>query len=213
MAAPSTSLPSTPSGANRSVHAPHSPVSAEVRRLEEEIARLKARLADLRRKAARAPIADYPLRRADGSSVLLSALFQGKPDLLVIHNMGRSCPYCTLWADGFNGVTHHLESRAAVALISPDEPEMLERFAAERGWRFPVVSAYGSTFTRDLGFEPEPGTCWPGASGLHRRPDGTIVRVASTTFGPGDDFCSVWHLFELLADGANGWAPKYAYGA
>lgn len=187
------------------------PTTAEVRRLEDEIARLKARLADIRRKLPRPAVQDYPLRRGDGARVLLSELFGGKSDLLVIHNMGRSCPYCTLWADGFNGMVHHFENRAGFALVSPDEPEVLERFASGRGWRFPVISAHSSSFTHDLGFEPEPGKCWPGASGFHRQADGTIVRVAATTFGPGDDFCSAWPLFELLAEGANGWEPKYAY--
>ncbi len=187
------------------------PTSENVRRLEEEIARLKATLAEMRRSTPPSPVHDYSLRRADRSSVLLSVLFCGKPDLLVIHNMGRSCPYCTLWADGFNGIASHLESRAALALVSPDEPDTLARFAAGRGWRFPVISSHNSAFTRDLGFEPEPAKYWPGASGFRRLPDGSIIRVASATFGPGDDFCSAWPLFDLLAEGANGWQPKYSY--
>lgn len=188
-----------------------SPVPDDARRLEEEIARLKARLAQLRRSTGRTTVADYTLARADGSPVKLSELFGSRPDLLVIHNMGRSCPYCTLWADGFNGLVQHLQARTALALVSPDDPELLRRFAAERGWRFRVVSARGSSFARDVGFEPEPGKCWPGASGFQRRPDGSIAHVASATFGPGDDFCSAWHLFELLADGPNGWQPKHEY--
>jgi predicted dithiol-disulfide oxidoreductase (DUF899 family) len=188
-----------------------SPVPDDVRRLEDEIARLKARLAQLRRSAPRPMVPDYTLRRGDGSPVRLSELFNGKPDLLIIHNMGRSCPYCTLWADGFNGVAEHLASRAGVALVSPDQPATLEKFSKERGWRFPVVSSHGSPFTRDLGFEPETGKQWPGASGLRRNADGSIVRVAAATFGPGDDFCSVWHLFDLLAEVADGWQPKDSY--
>ena len=105
-----------------------------------------------------------------------------KPAVTVAAHISSACHHA-------NGVIHHIENRAAFALISPDEPDVLARFAAGRGWRFPVVSAHSSTFTADLGFEPEPGKCWPGASGLRREPDGTIVRVASATFGPGDDFC------------------------
>lgn len=187
------------------------PTSDSVRRLEEEIARLKATLAQLRRSAAPTPVHNYSLRRPNGSSVLLSELFGSKPDLLVIHNMGRACPYCTMWADGFNGMAPHLQSRAGVVLVSRDEPAVLGGFAADRGWRFPVVSGSSSSFTRDLGFEPEPGKQWPGASGLRLQPDGSIVLVASATFGPGDDFCSAWHLFDLLAEGANGWQPIVAH--
>lgn len=189
----------------------HSPMTDDVRRLEDEIAKLKARLSQLRRVAPRKPVRDYEFRRSDGTPVRLSELFGGKSDLLIIHNMGRACPYCTLWADGFSGIAHHLASRSGIALVSPDEPEVLAGFVAGRGWRFPVVSGKDTTFTRDIGFEPEPGKCWPGASGFRRESNGELVLVASATFGPGDAFCSAWHLFELLADGANGWQPKYSY--
>ena len=42
-----------------------------------------------------------------------------KRDLIVIHNMGASCPYCTLWADGFNGIYDHLADRAAFVALQP----------------------------------------------------------------------------------------------
>lgn len=189
----------------------HSPLSEDVTRLEEEIARLKAALANLRRAAPRSIVPDCTFHRPDASPVRLSELFAGKPDLLVIHNMGHACPYCTVAADGFNGLADHLQSRTGFVLVSPDPPDALARFARARGWRFPVASAAGSSFTRDVGFEPEPGKCWPGASGFHRDADGTMTRVASAVFGPGDSFCGLWHLFDLLADGANGWQPRFAY--
>jgi predicted dithiol-disulfide oxidoreductase (DUF899 family) len=192
-------------------HRMQSPTPEAIRRLEDEIARLKAALAQMRRSAPPLPVTDYILTRADGLPVHLSQLFAGKRDLLVIHNMGRSCPYCTLWADGFNGVASHLQDRAGVALVSPDEPAELARFATARGWRIPVVSSRSTSFTSDLGFEPEAGKLWPGASGFRRTPDGVIVRTACATFGPGDDFSSTWHLFDLLAEGADGWQPRYAY--
>ena len=27
----------------------------------------------------------------------------------------------------------------------------------------------------------------------------------------GDDFCAVWHMFDLLKDGWAGWEPQYSY--
>jgi predicted dithiol-disulfide oxidoreductase (DUF899 family) len=190
---------------------PASPTSASIRRLEEEIAHLTATLAQMRRSAPRQRVADCTFTRPDHSPVTLAQLFGQSRDLLVIHNMGRRCPYCTLWADGFAGLMPHVLSRSAFVLVSPDDPDTLARFAGARQWQFPVVSSLGTTFTRDLGFEPEPGKCWPGASGLHIDAQGGITRVASTTFGPGDDFCSAWHLFDLLAEGTNGWQPKHSY--
>jgi hypothetical protein len=38
------------------------------------------------------------------------------------------------------------------------------------------------------------------------------VRVSDTGFSPGDDFCALWHLFDLLPGGAGDWQAKYRYG-
>src|SRR6516225_2193063 len=95
------------------------------------------------------PVKDYTFRRADGRSVRLFELFGDKADLFVIHNMGQSCPYCTLWADGFNGAYAHLSNRASFVVSSPDAPEKQRVFAQSRGWRFPMVSIAGTTFAQD----------------------------------------------------------------
>ena len=70
-------------------------------------------------------VKNYEFRGANGAAVKLSELFGEKDTLFVIHNMGASCRYCTLWADGFNGVFDHLRSRAAFVVSSPDVPERL----------------------------------------------------------------------------------------
>jgi len=31
-------------------------------------------------------------------------------------------------------------------------------------------------------------------------------------FNPGDDFCALWHIFDLLPGGAGDWQAKYRYG-
>ena len=182
----------------------------EITRLEEEISALREKLSEARRNVPPEPVADYAFTTLDGA-VKLSELFGKHDDLLVVHNMGKSCPYCTLWADGFNGVTEHLESRTAFVLASPDDPSTQATFAASRGWLFRMVSTAGNDFTHDMGFEPEPQKYWPGVSAFRRLDDGTIVRTGLTTFGPGDHFCSVWHFFDLLAQGVDGWSPKYQY--
>jgi predicted dithiol-disulfide oxidoreductase (DUF899 family) len=184
--------------------------------LDEKLAAmetLKTEIAELRRRwaAAARPIADYTLTGPDGP-VPLSALFGEGDDLIVIHNMGRGCAYCTLWADGFASALPHIESRAAFVVSSPDDPATQAAFATSRGWPFRMVSIQGSTFGRDMGFVTETGDYWPGVSTFHRRPDGLIVRVGKDYFGPGDAYCSVWNLFDLLAGGADGWEPRFGYG-
>ncbi len=156
-------------------------------------------------------VQDYVLQRAGGGTVRLSELFADKDTLFVVHNMGASCPYCTLWADGFSGVFDHLRNRAAFVVASPDAPAQQQKFAAGRGWRFPMVSTEGTTFSQDMGYWRD-DHAMPGVSVLKRK-GGKLVRVADTSFGPGDDFCAVWHLFDLIPEGAAGWQPKYKYAS
>ena len=101
-------------------------------------------------------VADYTLQGWNGP-VRLSDLFGEKRDLFVIHNMGTSCRYCTLWADGFNGVYEHLADRAAFVLATPNTPQVQQQFARSRGWRFPMVSHQDSSFAKDLGYRLESG--------------------------------------------------------
>ncbi len=186
-------------------------MATEIGQLEEELASVRAKLAEARRRAPKEEVSHYVFKGPGGTDVALEALFGDKPDLLVIHSMGKGCRFCTLWADGFNGVRDHLEDRAAFVVVSPDDPQDQAAFAAERGWKFRMVSARGTTFFKDMGFQREKGGAMPGVSAFRRGEDGRIYRVAHTRFGPGDDFCSVWHLFALLADGAGEWQPKFRY--
>lgn len=180
--------------------------------LEKQIEGLKKQLVELRKKEQRQAVRDYEFQLPGGGTANLSDFFGDKQDLIVVHNMGQRCVYCTLWADGFIGFAKHLEDRAGFVLVSPDAPDALKEFSEGRGWNFKTASAEGTTFIADMGFEPKPGEYWPGCSTFRKMPDGTIERVAFAHFGPGDDFCSIWHLFALLQDGDNDWEPKYKYG-
>src|SRR6266851_5306323 len=53
------------------------------------------------------------------------------------------------------------------------------------------------------------GRVMPGVS-VFKRKGGKIMRVADTGFSPGDDFCGIWHLLDLLPEGAAGWRPKFS---
>ncbi len=154
-------------------------------------------------------IEDYSLIDSKGNKVTLSSLFGTKEDLILIHNMGRECPMCTMWADGFNGVLQHLEDRAAFVVVSPDDPVTYRRFADTRGWKFRTLSAEGTPFTKDMGFGTNEDPS-PGVSVFHKK-DGKIYRVAKDDFGPGDPYCIVWHFFDLLPNGGKGLHPKFKY--
>lgn len=143
-------------------------------------------------------VQDYVLKDKDNNDVKLSEMFGDKKDLILVHNMGKSCSYCTLWADGFSGVTYFIEKKAAFVVVSPDAHDVQKTFAGDRGWKFKMYSGKDSTFIKDMGYVTDAGSYWPGASIFHKNDDGSISRVSKTYFGPGDDYCSVWHLFDLL---------------
>jgi predicted dithiol-disulfide oxidoreductase (DUF899 family) len=175
----------------------------------------RRQIGDLRKKMREAQatiepeeVTDYELKTPAGM-VRLSSLFGDKDTLFVVHNMGTSCAYCTMWADGFNGVFDHLRARAAFVVSSPNPPAQQQQFAKSRGWKFPMVSSEGTSFPKDMGYwgdGPRPGVS------VFKRKDGKIYRVADSSFGPGDDFCSVWNFFELIPEGSAGWQPKFRYG-
>ena len=91
----------------------------EAEALEREIMEKAQQLATLRQAEAAVEVEDYTFQTPDGE-VRLSNLFGGRERLLMIHNMGQGCRYCTLWADGISGVLQHLEDAMAVALTSKD---------------------------------------------------------------------------------------------
>lgn len=185
-------------------------MNEEVSNATREVKAAKARLREAITRAAPEVVEDVGLRRPDGSPVRLSELFAGRSDLILWHNMGRSCVYCTVWADGLRGFVEHLRDRAALALTSPDEPAVLKEFSEGRGWKYPCVSAAGTSFLKAMRMQSDEGP-WPGISALHMEASGRIIRTGYTYFGPGDDFCALWPALDLLPGGVAGWTPKYSY--
>lgn len=181
----------------------------QLKQLQKQINELRAKIIETRKSQEPEKVKNYELMASNGEKQKLSDLFGEKKELFVIHNMGKKCPYCTLWADGFNGVIQHLENRAAFVLSSPDSPETQKEFAKSRNWNFRMLSTQGTSFAQDMGYQ---GEDWlrPGVS-VFIKSGNDILRVSDTEFGPGDDYCQVWHLFDLLPNGANDWGPKYTY--
>ncbi|MBI3512896.1 MAG: DUF899 family protein [Proteobacteria bacterium] len=183
--------------------------SAKLIDFRRQIAALRDQMRTVQEAREPEPVEDYEFATPTGT-VRLSALFAGKPDLIVIHNMGRSCPHCTLWADGYNGLYPHLADRAGFVVTSPDAPAVQRAFAQARGWRFAMASHAGTRFATDMGYGSESGGWLPGLS-VFRRDGGRLLRVADAGEAPGDDFCALWHLFDLLPGGVGDWQAKFHY--
>ena len=183
-------------------------MTEQIKSLEQQIEKLKEELATARQNAPREAVDDFEFQTSDGP-VQLSALFGEKDELIVVHNMGKNCSYCTLWADGLNGHTKHYEDRAAFVVCTPDSIEVQKEFADSRGWKFRMVSDDSKAFSKAVGFWTEDSGWWPGSSTFVRE-DGKMYRTGSVIFGPGDDFCGIWPMMDLLG-GPKGWEPKTTY--
>ena len=179
-----------------------------VMELERKIGELTAELAALRRSSAGTTVPNYTFATQSGDATLRQ-LFGEHGTLLAIHNMGQGCRYCTLWADGFNGLLPHLESALAVVLVSKDSPQVQRRFANSRGWRFRLASHGGGNYIREQGVLDGDDN-YPGAV-VYRRDGDAILRMNSCVFGPGDLYCSMWSLLGLAGIGVADWTPQFNY--
>ncbi len=189
----------------------NTPPDKKIRKLEEELTKKKEQLSALRKTIPQEEMPDYIFEDRNGKKIKFSKLFGKKKEMILIQNMGKACPYCTLWADGFNGLTDHLENRAAFVLVSSDEVKTQKAFADSRGWKFKMVSSKNNTFKKDLNFEGEKGDFFPGVCVFTIDDEGKIFLHTKAGFGPGDNFCNAWDLFDLLPGGAGKWSPKYVY--
>src|SRR5215469_16349049 len=203
---PCGSIPSRPR--KRRPRMPYRETTAKLAGYRREIGALRERMRVLQAEIEPEEVADYSFTTTEGP-VRLSQLFGDKDTLFVIHNMGKSCPACTMWADGYNGVLAHLENRAAFVVTTPDDPATQAEFARSRGWRFRMVSHAGTSFAAEMGYRDAGGGWLPGVS-VFKKAGNRILRVSDAGFEPGVDFCAVWHLFDLIPEGTAGWGASFA---
>ena len=127
-------------------------------------------------------------------------MFGSHKYLVVIHNMGKSCSFCTMWANGFEGIYKHFSDKAGFVMVNHDSIDTQIEFAKKQGWTYPIYNAKDNNFNKDLGFIADKGSLWPGVSTLRKNDDNSIELLAQESFGPGDEFCSVWHFYDLLPE-------------
>ncbi len=179
-----------------------------MREIQTQIDELQEELWGLRKEQPGTPIAkNYEFVHPDGSRTTLSDLFGHNEHLLVIHNMGKACNYCSLWADGFESVAPLIGDETSFVLVNGDSPEVQAEVAETRGWTFPMVSEPNTEFTQDMGMITDDGR-WPGVTAFFKQPDGTILRMNQAVFGPGDAFGSIWHFLSLRKGGSGNWEPR-----
>lgn len=130
---------------------------------EKELTRRSDEVAAKRRQLPWVRIdKDYAFDTEKGRSTLAD-LFKGRSQLLVYHFMfgpdyTAGCPSCSSIADGFNGVTVHLENHdVAFWAVSRAPLRKLMDFRRRMGWSFDWASSAPGDFNHDFGvwFTPE----------------------------------------------------------
>ena len=183
-------------------------VTEEIAQLEQQIGEMTAKLHQLHKEIPGSEVKNYTFDTIDGN-VTLKDLFAGKDKLLMIHNMGQACRYCTLWADGINPFIPHLETAMSVVLASKDRPQVQRTFANARNWRMRMVSHGGGEYMHEQ-VAMQGTTNMPGAV-VYERSGDSIMRKAATAFGPGDLYCSQWQFLGLAGVNVEDWTPQYSY--
>ena len=144
-------------------------------------------------------VKNYTLYDQAAKGVKLSTMFGAHDHLVVLHNMGKSCPNCALWGDEFNGMLRHLEKVAAFCVVGSDDPKTQAAYLKQRGWQCKVYSAQGTSFIPDLGFEDKKGKAQPGVSILEKK--NGALRVVKQVNVMRDKHCpSVLEVFWMLPD-------------
>ncbi len=139
----------------------------------------------------------YELLDGRGKPVDLKDLFGTHDRLILVYNMGRQCPWCTTWADGFSDNYHRIAEKMAFVVVSSETPEIQQQNRKERDWHFPMVSAKNSPILQDLGFV-KGDTLHPGFVFFSKDDANHLYFHDRYTFGPGDHFGMLWHLLDLV---------------
>jgi len=193
---------------------PKSEIDKKIKDLFGQYMKLGETIAELYHQRPRVLMsANHKFVQPDNTTVTLSELFGDRDELLVVHNMGKNCSYCTLWADGFTGLTDQILTRCGFAVINMDTPDDNKMRMAQRKWTFPFLSDVSGLFTRECGFESaqtaDIGKC-PLKCGISTflKEDKKIYQVTySTEYGPFDNYSPIWHMIRLLPRGVNKWEP------
>ena len=130
---------------------------------EKAFTREREELAQQRRALPWEPVErDYIFEGPNGP-VSLSALFDGRSQLVVYHFMfgpdwEAGCPHCSFWADNFDGIIDHLHHRdVSMVAVSRAPFAKLAAYRKRMGWTFEWVSSGGNSFNFDyrVSFAPE----------------------------------------------------------
>jgi predicted dithiol-disulfide oxidoreductase (DUF899 family) len=179
-------------------------MNEEIKALERRIYEDTCRIAELWAQQEPEPFEDFTLHTSEGPRPL-SSFVGAKGRLLVIHNMGEVCEYCTMWADVLTACIPWTTEETGWLLVNGDSPEQQAKHKAAWGWPYAMAQDPDGEFTTACGFLTVEGR-HPACSAFEVI-DGQLHRQGRTMFGPQDRFNPVWPLLALFPGAANEYEP------
>ena len=170
---------------------------------------------------------DYVFDTPDGKKKLAD-LFGNNSQLMVYHFMWRwdlrqGCVSCSFLADHFDGANIHLANHdVSFVAISRGKLADLQAYKKRLGWKFPLISSYGSDFNFDFGvsFTEEQLTGkvnynyetidgkdafneLPGASVFYKDEKGQVFHTYSSYARGLDPLLTAYNFLDLTPKGRN----------
>ncbi len=199
----------------------YSEAREDLRQAELELMLKREEVAELRRQLPPGPAVDnYEFDTVDGS-VKLADLFTAPDRPLVLYHFmygkqqSAACPMCSMWADGWNAVAHHVAENVDFAIVSAAPIDDTIDLADQRGWTdLRWLSAHDTSFKVDIGGEDEAGNQWPFIS-VYELVDGTphlaysgSANISGDHWRGVDLLSPVWHILDLTRQGRGDWMPS-----
>jgi len=205
---------------------------------EKELTRLMDRVNAKRRRLPMVRVEkEYVFDTPEGKKSLLD-LFDGKRQLIVYHFMygpddEKPCDGCEGLVDEIGGIAPLAKRDTAFTLISRGPLARLEKFKAEKGWKLPWISSFGSDFNYDFHVTLDPAVTpaeynykpvtytgeMPGFSVFFRLGD-EIFHTYSRFARGGEGITDTYYMLDLtpygrqedFEDSPDGWPQKPTYG-
>jgi predicted dithiol-disulfide oxidoreductase (DUF899 family) len=175
---------------------------------------------------------EYVFETAEGKRTL-AELFDGRSQLIVYHfmwrwDLGQGCPSCSFFADHVDGANIHLANHdVTFVAISRGRLADLDAYRKRLGWRFKLISSYGSDFNYDfhVSFTPEEvanknvyynyelrdleADELSGLSVFYKDANGGVFHTYST-YARGDELVDTsYRLLDMTPKGRNETGPYY----
>ena len=158
----------------------------------------------------------------------LADLFGNNSQLMVYHfmwrwDLGQGCASCSFFADHVDGANIHLANHdVTFVAISRGKLEDLQAYRQRLGWKFPLISSYGSDFNFDFGVsftaEQLKGKVdynyamidgkdafneLPGTSVFYKDENGDVFHTYSSYARGGDLLLGAYNFLDLTPKGRN----------